>query len=330
VYLRGDAYDPYHLNPSAILWIARYRPDVVVVQGYGDPTNLLAILYCKIKRIPYVLSVDGGEIGSVPRIAQFLIRSIVQGARAFIAGSSSAERVLRFYGAPQERIFRVLVATDLERVHNAAMRLRAASTLGIHNQEETAAKTILFVGRLVPEKGILDLVDAFLRLRQGDRDLRLLVIGRGPLKEKLQQATRKQAPVDVMFVDFLDHEDFATTLTNAGVLVLPSRKEPVGIVSLEAFVAGTPVVLSDACGTVGALPDSPWVTVFPAGDIGALTNSIGRSLKARLRELDPVHIGQIRAFLNDNSFSRQAEEFENATKVALNVRPLAPKHQWRS
>ena len=317
LYVRGDARDPYHLNLSIIRLIAKRHPDVLVIHGYGDPTNLLVISFARIAGIPYVLSIDGGDIRSTPRIAQYMVRSMVRGARAFTVGGSSAEKLLLRYGAPRERLFPLLVATDLQDIHSMAMSLRMESASRLPVQRENTSGTILFVGRLVPEKGVLDLIGAFRRLHHEDRDLRLVIVGRGPLKEELQKATQGMIAGSVVFIDHLQEVDFIRTLSTSGVLVLPSHNEPLGIVSLEAFVAGIPVVLSDVCGSVGTLPDSPWVTIFPAGNIESLTLSIRKALNLRLNGLESGHLSQIRDFLKENSLDRQAEAFEAAIRTAL-------------
>jgi glycosyltransferase involved in cell wall biosynthesis len=316
--LGGDARDPHHLNLPIIQSIASLHPDVIVFQGYGDPTNLLAILFSKIAGIPYVLSVDGGDISSAPKITQHFVRSIVRGADAFIAGGRSAEKLLISCGAPRERIFRILVATDLNRFQSLADHI-GADSIPATPDEETGAKTILFIGRLVPEKGVLDLTEAFLRLYIEDRRLKLVIIGRGPLKEEIRKTTQGLSPGTVEIIDYLEEDEFVRTLTKSHVLVLPSRKEPLGIVTLEAYVSGTPVVLSDACGSVGVLPDSPWVTAFPAGDVDLLTSSIREALGLRRRSVDPDHQNQIEAFLNENSLDRRAKEFESVIKTAAKL-----------
>jgi glycosyltransferase involved in cell wall biosynthesis len=317
VYLRGDARDPCHFNPSIIQSIARFRPDVLVTHGYGDLTNLLAILFSKIAGIPYILAVDGGDLSSTPRVARYLIRAIVRAAESCIAGGRSAERLLVLSGASPEKVLRLAVTTDLERVHSIAMRVRAGSASEIPGERAKISKTILFVGRLVPEKGVLDLMDAFRSLQREARELKLMILGRGPLQEHLRKAARLLRHDSVAFIDYLEEDDFIRALTLSSVLVLPSHKEPLGIVAVEAFAAGTPVVLSDACGCVGTLPDSPWVVVFPSGSLEALKSSIEQALNVTANGLSPEHLAEIRSFLNEHSISRRVQAFESATRAAV-------------
>lgn len=317
LYLRGDAYDPYHLNASVIRRIAEHRPDVVVSQGYGDPTTILAVFACKAMGIPYVLAVDGGDPSSIPRIAQLLVRSIVHGAEAFIAGSPGAELLLCFLGAPPGRIFRLPVASDLARIHTLAMRLRVESSLKAGMREEAKRKTILFVGRLVPEKGIADLVEAFLRLHQGNDNLRMLIVGRGPLKKMIPTVFGRDGSQAITVVDYLEEAELVRKLVTADVLVLPSRKEPFGLVALEGFVSGIPVVVSDACGCKDSAPASSRMTIFPAGNVDLLVKSISEALGHSAASWDSSDLQEVTSFLGENSPDRCAEQFERAVRAAI-------------
>ncbi|MGB9872847.1 MAG: glycosyltransferase [Anaerolineae bacterium] len=132
-----------------------------------------------------------------------------------------------------------------------------------------------FVGRLVPEKGVLDLWEAFVPL--ADRAV-LVLIGEGPLQETVrQQAMMAGITHRVEMPGFVPYAQIPAWLKGLDVLVLPSRTTPVwkeqfGHVLAEAMLAGVPVVGSDS----GAIPEviGEAGLLFPEGDVTALREQL--------------------------------------------------------
>ena len=101
----------------------------------------------------------------------------------------------------------------------------------------------LFVGRLHQNKGIDVLLSAWKAVcEQGKHDWQLVVIGDGPLSETFE------AQAQVVYKPFMQPVDLVEEIITAGVFVLPSRKEPWGVVVHEFAAAGLPLILSDVCG----------------------------------------------------------------------------------
>ena len=131
----------------------------------------------------------------------------------------------------------------------------------------SAVFTIGYAGRLVPEKGISDLVDAFLRMTV---PAELVLFGDGPLRPGIERASPK-----IKVVADLTHERMAEAYAAIDLLVLPSRSTPTweeqfGRVLVEALSCGVAVLGSDS-------GEIPWVVtitgggeVFPEGDVTAL------------------------------------------------------------
>jgi glycosyltransferase involved in cell wall biosynthesis len=130
--------------------------------------------------------------------------------------------------------------------------------------------TIGFAGRLVPEKGVGDLIAAAERV---GGPVRVMLAGNGPMRETLQTAARPGVEV-VVRTDF-SHDTMPAAYAEMDLLVLPSRTTPTwseqfGRVLAEALLCGVPVVGSDS-------GEIPWVIeataggrVFPEGDVDAL------------------------------------------------------------
>lgn len=109
--------------------------------------------------------------------------------------------------------------------------------------------TVLFVGRLVREKGVHVLLNAATHIRAAVPNVRFVLIGRGPMEESLRTQAERLGLTDIVqFLGFVSDAERDTWLRTADVCVFPSLYEPFGIVALEAMAAGTPVVVSDVGG----------------------------------------------------------------------------------
>jgi glycosyltransferase involved in cell wall biosynthesis len=109
-------------------------------------------------------------------------------------------------------------------------------------------KIVLFVGRLVHEKGAQVLVSAIPKVLE-KVDAKFVFVGNGYMKDQLSDLVRGMGiGHKVMFTGFVDDETLRKLQKCADVSVVPSLFEPFGIVALEAMAAGSPVVVSDTGG----------------------------------------------------------------------------------
>ena len=110
-------------------------------------------------------------------------------------------------------------------------------------------KIILYVGRLVYEKGIQHLIAAMPKILSNYHDSKLIIAGRGGMLDELKaEATSLGLNDKVYFTGYLDSKQVQKMYKCADVAVFPSTYEPFGIVALEAMLAGVPTVVSDVGG----------------------------------------------------------------------------------
>lgn len=110
-------------------------------------------------------------------------------------------------------------------------------------------KIILFMGRLVYEKGIQTLISAMPKILNHYHDAKLLIAGKGGMIDELRnQVNYLGLGNKVYFTGYLGSKDVQKMYKCADVSVFPSTYEPFGIVALEAMLSGTPVVVSDVGG----------------------------------------------------------------------------------
>ncbi len=133
-----------------------------------------------------------------------------------------------------------------------------------------------FAGRLVPEKGCADLLQAFAQLPNNSQ---LFFLGSGPLEEELKQTAQQLGVTErIIFQSAVPHHEVANYLNCIDCLVLPSRtipngwREQFGLVLAQAMACGVPVVGSDS----GAIPEviADAGLIFPEGNITALRDCL--------------------------------------------------------
>jgi phosphatidyl-myo-inositol alpha-mannosyltransferase len=139
--------------------------------------------------------------------------------------------------------------------------------------------TLLFVGRLERRKGLEPLVRAFTRLKTDRPELRLLVVGDGPERQRCEELLPAGLRADVRFLGRVPHEDLPRYYATADLYVAPSLGgESFGIVLLEAMAAGRPLVASDIPGYRSVATDGRQGRLVPPGDPAALAGAIGALL----------------------------------------------------
>lgn len=141
---------------------------------------------------------------------------------------------------------------------------------------------IVFLGRLVPRKGCMLLLQAINQLQQTDSNLkpRVVICGKGPLYADLYKYVADHRLGDtVHFAGYISEEDKPRYLKAADLAVFPSiGGESFGIVLIEAMAAGRPVVLGAANpGYASVLADHP-ESLFPVGDPAGLAGAIKKHL----------------------------------------------------
>ncbi len=110
-------------------------------------------------------------------------------------------------------------------------------------------KIILYLGRLVYEKGVQNLISAMPKILNGYHDSKLVIVGKGGMLDELRaQVDHMGLGNKVYFTGYMNGKDVQKMYKCADVAVFPSTYEPFGIVALEAMLGGVPTVVSDVGG----------------------------------------------------------------------------------
>ncbi len=150
----------------------------------------------------------------------------------------------RLFGLPYEKINVVPNGVNLNLYNGVEKDYNFRRQYAADNE-----KIILYVGRLVYEKGIQNLIAAMPKILNGYHDSKLIIAGRGGMIDELRDEVRRLG-IDnkVYFTGYLSLDKVTKMYKCADVAVFPSTYEPFGVVALEGMLSGTPVVVSDVGG----------------------------------------------------------------------------------
>ncbi len=159
-------------------------------------------------------------------------------------------------------------------------------------------KIILFMGRLVYEKGVQHLISAMPKILSNYNDAKLIIAGKGGMLDELRaQVDNMGLSSKVYFTGYLNGKQVQKMYKCADVAVFPSTYEPFGIVALEGMLAGVPTVVSDVgglneivdhgvngmkayAGNPNSIADSILTVLYDA----KLATTIAKNAKAKVRE----------------------------------------------
>lgn len=184
----------------------------------------------------------GGLHNELQRQIHVEEKQLAQDAGSLICCSRyMAREIERLFGVPSAKISVIPNGVD-------------PATLGVTGWSRKVRECpdrgfVLFIGRLVPEKGVQVLLQALALVSVRFPKLRLVIAGTGPYEPELRAlAARLGLTERVEFAGFVDGEARNALFREAMAAVFPSLYEPFGIVALEAMAAQTPVVVSDTGG----------------------------------------------------------------------------------
>lgn len=147
-------------------------------------------------------------------------------------------------------------------------------------QHSSKERTLVFLGRLVPEKGVQVLISALPLILQQIGSVNLVIAGKGSYQTELANLAHHLDVADkVNFVGFINDSDRNRLLHQATVAIFPSLYEPFGIVALEAMAAGVPVVVSDTGGLQDIIEHGVDGYLTPPGDAYMLAHYVTELIK---------------------------------------------------
>ncbi len=278
-----DLHDRFHV-PN--LWFLRglgeivADHDVVHLMGHWSLINLIVARHARRRGVPYVICPAGalqrwGRSTALKLAYDHLLggRRMVNQASAFVAVVGSELDDFRRSGLGARRVTVIPNGADFERPTTRRVPQTCSAT--------GSRRYVLFLGRLHPIKGPDLLLSAFSSVAD---EIDLDVIFAGPAngsEQELQRLHESSGLVDrVRFAGFVDGQEKEDLLAGCALLAIPSRKEAMSMVVLEAAIHGKPVIATTECGLDELLSDGGGWLVAPTAQ--AIATALRAANRAEL------------------------------------------------
>jgi glycosyltransferase involved in cell wall biosynthesis len=235
----------------------RRRTAFAVVRTVTLPAVLVGLLkLLRLIRFPtFVTAETGGVADDVVALAE---RPLFGVSRALVAAHDRLNGIcqanvdhLRQYGFPGEKITAIPNGID--------------TTAWERSSPPERVRRFLFLGRLDPEKGLFELLDAFAQVHGRHPDATLTIAGEGPALDEL----RERAGEAVQFLGRVPYEDLGRVFDEHDCMVLPSYSEGMPLSVLEAAAHRRPMIITDV-GDIRQLFGDTRIRIIPPRDTGAL------------------------------------------------------------
>ena len=259
--------DNYMINPNNFIdWIMQLNfnlvakaNELIAKEGNFDVIHahdwLVAYAAKTLKNsfnIPIVATIHATESGRNSGIHDETQRYIndtewmltYEASEVIVNSNYMKNELQRLFGLPYEKINVVPNGVNLNLFNGIERDYNFRRRYAMDNE-----KIILFMGRLVYEKGVQHLIAAMPKILNGYHDSKLIICGKGGMLDELKaEANALGLGQKVYFAGYMNGKDVQRMYKAADIAVFPSTYEPFGIVALEAMLSENPVVVSDVGG----------------------------------------------------------------------------------
>jgi glycosyltransferase involved in cell wall biosynthesis len=263
---------------SVVSALNRIKPDVLLVHGYHDLTNILAIVASRFMGVQVLMRSDTKPTPKNMNLGFFknaLKRFVFKQIDFFVAiGKLNHEFYSRNGVAANKILFspfsveNIFFALDIPT--RAKLRKEMRLELGIRDDEFV----VLSASKLIHRKRVSDVIESCANLQAQGVEVCLLVVGSGD-EEAILRKQAESSGARVVFVGFKNQTEIRDFYAISDIFVLASELEPWGLAVNEAMASGLPCVVSDQ---VGAAPDliegKGTGVVYPCADIPRLGDAL--------------------------------------------------------
>jgi glycosyltransferase involved in cell wall biosynthesis len=289
------------LNRGVSAALRRAKPDAILCGGYAYVASWQAAFWARRNAVPLLLWSESTalDIRRKHLPVEWIKQKFCQRCQAFVAAGKTSRDYLLQLGVAGSSIFIAPDAVDVHFFAGAAEKARRQPELRVRHN--LPPRYFLSVGRLIEEKGVFDLVDAYATLDASIRSqIGLVLVGDGPAREELSVRAEGIRPGMVRFCGWVHREQLPEIYALADAFVFPTHSDPWGLVVNEAMACSLPIVASQVAGCTPDLVQDGWngFAVRPCDVEG-----LGRSMKILFDDRESAREMGGRSFLRIQEFT---------------------------
>ncbi|PIC68138.1 glycosyl transferase family 1 [Sporosarcina sp. P21c] len=249
---------------ESLLYVLQHKKNISITHAhYAFPTGLVSLLAKKLWKIPYVVTIHGGDLDKMakksPRIAKLTHRILQEASEVITVGEKLRNDVIHDYDIAPSKVEVMSMGVDT-RIFKPMAQEEVRLLLDVPLNE----RVVLFVGNVIEAKGIMELIDAFEQLQVTHEDLLLYIVGSQKDQRFTQEVKDKVGNNSgIRFKGPVSQTELAKWMSAADLLALPSYHEGFGLVALEALASGAKVVATNVGGLPYLLKDDVGTLVEP-------------------------------------------------------------------
>lgn len=239
-HLKKDNITVVHNNKDIFSQLKNFKPDIVITGGF-NPTMLYAYLSSILRGRKHMAITDAWlrseqNLGLAHRI----IRKIIyRSSAAVLPCSIKGREYFEHYGVKPENIFICHYAINIKKFVN-------------HNSFAERPFDLIFSGQFIERKNPLFFISIVRELKVKIRELKILLLGNGPLKEEIIEALNESG-VEYDYPGYAKQDELPQYYSQSKIFLFPTEYDAWGVVAHEALAAGTPVITTPDAGCAGEL-----------------------------------------------------------------------------
>ena len=232
--------------------LTEIRPDAVAINGWSFAEARAALNWCRRTDTPRILMSTSQYFDYSRSVAkEFVKRGLVAPFHSGFVGGKTHQDYLVRLGMDEDNIVLGYNAVDNDYFREATDEVRASAE-SHRARLDLPESYFLVVGRMVPEKNLHRLIEAYDAFRDESQNARrpdLVILGDGPLRSEIETLVEERDLSEhIHFPGFVQYDELPAYYALAYALLLPSVKDTWGLVVNEAIASGLPVLVSDRCG----------------------------------------------------------------------------------
>lgn len=280
--------------------------DRIIIANPTTPTGVVALLYCRMKKIPHILQSEGGFRGTGKGLKERFKKFLMGKAELYLSGMKGNDDYFLSYGATEETL-RWYPFTSLKKEQIDKQIIFEEERINIRKELNiTEERVIVSVGSVIPRKGFDILLKAKANL---NNNVGLYIIGGEASLECLQIIEEKEL-TNVHFIKHCDFFMLRKYYHAADIFTLLTREDTWGLVINEAMASGLPIITTDRCVAGKQLIiDGVNGYIIPTDDVETVT--------VRINEL--LSNEELRNEMAQNNLNKISEYYiENMAQVIFN------------